>query len=52
MNKTENDQAKKFAEAARKAGASDDPEAFDRILKKLESAPPPESVRKRKKPKD
>ena len=40
-------QHKRFADAARKLGADDD-QAFDRALKKVASAPPPQSVEKRK----
>lgn len=44
-------QLDKFVEAARELGCKDDPRAFDRALKKLAEAPPPDTVQERKKPK-
>lgn len=41
-------QQQKFEEAARELGCSDSPEAFDKAIKKIAKAPPPESVAKRK----
>lgn len=41
-------QPKKFLEAAREVGASEDEDVFDRALKKVAKAPPPKSVQKRK----
>jgi hypothetical protein len=41
-------QRERFIEAARELGLPEDEEAFDRALKKIASAPPPETVEKRK----
>jgi len=41
-------QVEAFKAAAVKLGCDDDPEAFDKMLNKTASAPPPKSVRKRK----
>jgi hypothetical protein len=38
-----------FIKAARELGADEDPEAFDKVLKRVAKAPPPKSVQKRKK---
>ena len=35
------DQSKQFIEAARELGCDDDPATFDKVLKKIASAPPP-----------
>lgn len=42
------EQHREFVKAAREIGCDDDPAAFDKMLKKLASAPPPKSVQKRK----
>lgn len=42
------DQHKRFVDAAREAGASEDEDVFDKALKKIASAPAPASVQKRK----
>ena len=42
-------QSKQFIDAARELGADEDPKSFDRALKELVKAPPPESVQERKK---
>lgn len=42
------DQSKRFIEAARDIGASEDADVFDRVLGKIAKAPPPKSVQKRK----
>jgi hypothetical protein len=44
-------QSERFIEAARELGCDEDEDAFKDRLKKLASAPPPETVRERKKPK-
>ena len=44
----QSEQSKRFIEAARELGCDEDPEAFKDKLKKLASAPPPESVATRK----
>lgn len=44
-------QSKRFIEAARESGASEDAADFDRALGKLAKAPPPDSTQDRKKPK-
>lgn len=41
-------QSKLFIEKARELGCDDDPATFDKMLKKIASAPPPKSVQKRK----
>lgn len=41
-------QHKKFIQAAREAGADEDPEAFKERLKRLVNAPPPQTVQERK----
>lgn len=41
-------QGKKFVDAAREAGASEDADEFDRALGKIAKAPPPSSVQERK----
>lgn len=46
--KQKSEQARKFVDAARKLGADGDPKAFDRALQKLSKAPPPETVKERK----
>ena len=45
---TDADQIKAFKEAARELGCDDDEKTFDKVLKKISSAPPPKSVQKRK----
>ena len=37
-----------FVKAARELGADESEEAFDKVLKRVASAPPPKSVQKRK----
>jgi hypothetical protein len=44
-------QHKKFIDAAKQAGVSDDEADFDRALAGIAKAPPPETVQDRKKPK-
>lgn len=41
MNKDAREQSKRFIEAAREAGCDEDPDAFDKALRKVASAPPP-----------
>ena len=41
-------QAQKFTDAAKQLGCSDDDKAFEKALKKIASAPPPKTVKKRK----
>lgn len=41
-------QAEKFARVARELGCPDDETVFDDTLKKIASAPPPKTVKKRK----
>ena len=38
-----------FVKAARELGTDESEEAFDKVLKRVASAPPPKSVQKRKK---
>lgn len=45
------EQSKKFVAAAKELETDNDEHTFDSNLKKLASAPPPESVEARKKPK-
>jgi len=40
--------SQRFVEAARDVGCDENPDAFDKTLKKIASAPPPKSVKKRK----
>jgi hypothetical protein len=42
------EQSAKFIEAAKSLGCAEDESAFDDTLKKLSSAPPPKTVKKRK----
>ena len=52
MSKTKNPvahQHKLFKQAARELGCDESEEAFDKVLRKVASAPPPKSVQKRKK---
>jgi hypothetical protein len=42
------DQHREFVKAARELGTDDSEEAFDKVLRKVASAPPPETVRQRK----
>ena len=42
------EQLKAFRDAARELGCDNDEKAFDKVLKKIAKAPPPESVQKRK----
>jgi hypothetical protein len=46
--KSASDQRQRFIDAARELGTDENPEAFDKVLKKIASAPPPKSVQKRK----
>lgn len=41
-------QQDRFVEAAREAGCDEDPDAFDKALKKVASAPPPRPAKKPK----
>lgn len=43
------DQHGQFVKAARDLGVDESEEAFDKVLKRVASAPPPKSVQKRKK---
>ena len=42
-------QHQEFVKAARELGCDEDEATFDKVLKKIASAPPPKSVQKRKK---
>ena len=42
------EQSQAFVQAARDLGADESEEAFDKVLKRIASAPPPRSVQKRK----
>ena len=42
------DQHREFIKAARELGTDETEEAFDKVLKRVASAPPPKSVQKRK----
>ena len=42
------EQHREFVKAARELGTDEDEATFDRVLKKIASAPPPKSVQKRK----
>lgn len=42
------DQHREFVKAARELGTDESEEAFDTVLGKIASAPPPKSVQKRK----
>ena len=44
-------QHREFVKAARELGCDESEEAFDKVLRKVASAPPPKSVQKRKKAK-
>lgn len=44
-------QSDKFIKAAREVGPSECDDVFDRALKKVAKAPPPDTVQDRKKPK-
>lgn len=46
--KTASSQHARFVNAARELGCDEDEAAFDKVLKKIASAPPPKSVEKRK----
>jgi hypothetical protein len=39
---------REFVKAARELGTDESEEAFDKVLKRVASAPPPKSVQKRK----
>lgn len=41
-------QRERFIQAAREVGADEKEETFDRVLRKIASAPPPKTVKKRK----
>lgn len=41
-------QHRDFVKAARELGANESDEAFDKVLRKIASAPPPKSVQARK----
>jgi hypothetical protein len=49
-DKTKATQADHFKRAARELGCDEDQDAFDKVLKRIASAPPPKSVQKRKQP--
>ena len=42
------EQHERFVEAARQLGCDEDEDAFNRVLRKVASAPPPKSIKKRK----
>jgi hypothetical protein len=42
------EQHREFVKAARELGTDESPDAFDKMLKRVASAPPPKSVQKRK----
>ncbi len=48
MPRAKKSQSVAFIEKAREIGCDEDPAAFDKMLKKIASAPPPKSVQKRK----
>ena len=48
--KSDADQHRDFVKAARELGTDESEEAFDKVLKRVASAPPPKSVQKRKTP--
>lgn len=48
MTKRDKEQVKRFIEAAREVGASEDGASFDKMLKRVTSAPPPKTVQERK----
>ena len=50
--KPEREQSKKFLDAARELGADGDAKDFDKTLKELAKAPPPDTVKARKKPQE
>lgn len=41
-------QIERFRDAARELGCSEDPEVFDKAIKKIAKSPPPDTVAKRK----
>ena len=43
------DQGREFIKAARELGTDESEDAFDKVLKRVASAPPQKSVQKRKK---
>lgn len=49
---SDKNQKQKFIDAARELGCKEDPRAFDRALKKIAEAPPPDTVQERKTKKD
>lgn len=50
-SRKKSDQTQQFIMAARKIGASEDDDVFDRVLGKIAKAQPPDTVQDRKKPK-
>jgi hypothetical protein len=48
-HKAGSDQHSEFVKAAREIGTDESEDAFDKVLRKVASAPPPKSVQKRKK---
>lgn len=46
-----NEQSKRFIEAAKSVEADSGDGAFDRVLKRVAKAPPPDTVQERKSPK-
>ena len=42
------DQHREFVKAAREIGTDESEDAFDKVLRKVASAPPPETVQRRK----
>lgn len=45
-------QIERFVEAAREVGADENAASFDKVLKRVASAPPPKTVQRRKKETD
>jgi hypothetical protein len=50
QKQSSDDQHHEFVKAARELGTNEDVAAFDKVLRKIASAPPPKSVQKRKSP--
>ena len=48
MSTKKSEQSESFIKAARELGTDESEEIFDKVLKKIASAPPPKSVQKRK----
>ena len=47
-HKAGSDQHREFAKATRDLGVDESEDAFDKVLKRVAKAPPPKTVRKRK----